>query len=305
MPWRSARPGKGTPATLGQRHIYILPTKYGLILACLLVLMLIGSLNYASNPGFLYTFLLAGAGLVALLHTWHNLLGLRVRGGRAEPVFAGQEAGFWIELENPRRRPRPGIEVSTRGATPQLIDLPSQGTARVPLRVPASRRGLLPLGRLTLSTRYPLGLLRAWAYVELPVQCLVYPKPAQAGELPPPAADGSQQGERGSGSEDFLGLRGYRPGDSPRQVFWKAAARGGELLTKEFAGGYAEQLWLDWDLLPALETEPRLSLLCRLVLLAAEQRRSYGLRLPDLELGPGQGEQHRQRCLAALARFRQ
>jgi uncharacterized protein (DUF58 family) len=100
-------------------------------------------------------------------------------------------------------------------------------------------------------------------------------------------------------------LRGYRPGDSPRHLFWKAAARGGELLTKEFAGPQGEQLWLDWELLPALDTEARLSLLCRLVLLASEQQRSYGLRLPGLELGPGQDEAHRNRCLAALAVFRQ
>ena len=107
---RSARPERGANVTLRQRQIYILPTKYGLILGGLLFLMLVSSLNYASNLGFLYTFLLSGAGLVSVLHTWRNLLGLRVRGGRAESVFAGQDAWFAIELENPHRQPRPGIE---------------------------------------------------------------------------------------------------------------------------------------------------------------------------------------------------
>lgn len=309
-PWRfrallrSARPCSGAEATLGQRHVYILPTKYGLILSGLVFVMLVSSLNYASNLGFLYTFLLTGIGLVSMLHTWRNLLGLRVRGGRADPVFADQDAWFSIELENPRRQPRPGIEVSVGAGEPALVDLPGQSRESVRLRIATNRRGPLPLGRLTLATRYPMGWLRAWGYVELPVQCLVYPRPAASGDLPtPPSGADGGQGERGRGSEDFLGLRGYRPGDSPRHVFWKAAARGGALLTKEFGGSTGEELWLDWDLLPPLDTEARLSLLCRWVLLAGEQQVCYGLRLPALELSPGQGEQHQHRCLAALARF--
>ena len=103
---RIARADRSGAADLSGRQIYILPTKYGLILAVLLTLMLVGSLNYGSNLGLLYTFLLTGVGLVTMLHTWRNLVGLRVYGKRADSVFAGQDASFEIELENPWHQTR-------------------------------------------------------------------------------------------------------------------------------------------------------------------------------------------------------
>jgi uncharacterized protein (DUF58 family) len=301
---RFARGGAGQAATLGQRQVYILPTRYGLLFAGMLLAMLIGSLNYGSNLGFLYTFLLAGIGLSTMLETWRNLLGLQVHGGRAEPVFAGQEAWFSIELGNPRRSQRPGIELGRRNQTPEFTDLPPLGRAQVRLRVPTERRGVVALGRLTLATRYPLGLLRAWGYVEIPLECVVYPRPAASGALPPaPGVGLDEQGELGRGSDDFAGLRQYRPGDPPKHVYWKAAARGGELLTKQFGGNRGETLWLDWSEVPGRDEEARLSLLCRWVLLASEAGIDYGLRLPGLEIGPENSEQQRSRCLGALARF--
>ncbi len=301
---RFARGGAGQAATLGQRQVYILPTRYGLLFAGMLLAMLVGSLNYGSNLGFLYTFLLAGIGLSTILETWRNLLGLQVHGGRAEPVFAGQEAWFNIELGNSRRSHRPGIELGRQGQAPELTDLPPLGRIQVGLRVPTERRGVLTLGRLTLATRYPLGLLRAWGYVEIPLECMVYPRPSAAGALPPAPGGGlDEQGDVGRGSDDFAGLRQYSPGDPPKHVYWKAAARGGELLTKQFGGNRGETLWLDWAEVPFGDDETRLSLLCRWVLLASEAGLNYGLRLPGVEITPDNSERQRARCLATLARF--
>ena len=301
---RFARGGAGKAATLGQRQVYILPTRYGLLFAGMLVAMLVGSLNYGSNLGFLYTFLLAGIGLSTMLETWRNLLGLQVHGGRAEPVFAGQDAWFCIELGNPRRSHRPGIELGRQGQAPEFTDLPPLGRVQVRLRVATERRGVLELGRLTLATRYPLGLLRAWGYVEIPLECLVYPRPAVDGTLPPAPGGGlDEQGDLGRGGDDFAGLRQYSPGASPKHIYWKAAARGGELLTKQFGGNRSETLWLDWALVPGRDDEIRLSRLCRWVLLASEAGISYGLRLPGVEIAPENSEQQRARCLGALARF--
>lgn len=294
----------GQAAILSQRLVFILPTRYGLLFAAMLLVMLVGSLNYGSNLGFLYSFLLAGIGLTTVLETWRNLLGLQVVGGKAEPVFAGQDAWFTIELGNPRRGPRPGIEVGRRGEAPQLVDVPPEGRLQVRLPVPAKRRGMLPLGQLTLATRYPLGLLRAWGYVDFPLECTVYPRPAPVAVLPPAPGGGfDEQGDRGRGTADFLGLRQYRQGDPPKHVYWKALARGGEqLLTKQFGGDRGDSLWLDWDQAMG-DDESRLSLLCRWVLQASEAGLRFGLRLPGQEIPPDASDQHRARCLGALARF--
>jgi uncharacterized protein (DUF58 family) len=103
--------------------------------------------------------------------------------------------------------------------------------------------------------------------------------------------------------DDFVGFRPYRPGDSPRHLFWKAAAREQALLVKQFGGDRADEIWLDWNRLPGLDPEARLSQLCRWILEAHRQQRAYGLRLPGTEIAIAGGGAQRQRCLEALARF--
>ena len=60
---------------------------------------------------------------------------------------------------------------------------------------------------------------------------------------------------------------------------------------------------LDWEALPGLDTEERLSQMCRWVLDAEREGQLYGLRLPGVVLPPGRGADHRHRCLKALALF--
>ena len=167
-----------------------------------------------------------------------------------------------------------------------------------------TRRGVLPLGRCTVSTRYPLGLFRAWAFIELPLACSVYPRPGPA-RVPPqsPAYKPQQSGDKGRGVDDFVGFRPWRPGDSPRHVFWKAAARDQPLLVKQFGGDRADEVWLDWAALPDMGTEARLSQLCRWIIDAQRNHQPFGLRLPGCEIAIDSGAPHRQRCLEALARF--
>jgi len=106
-----------------------------------------------------------------------------------------------------------------------------------------------------------------------------------------------------SGSDDFIGLRQYREGDTPRQINWKRYAREQGLHTNLFTASTVKSHWLEWDSLPGMGTEERLSSLCRGVVDASELQREYGLRLPGVEIKPASGESHRHRCLAALALF--
>ncbi len=301
---RQARADRDGCAVVQGRQIYILPTRYGFLFALLVGAMLIGSINSANNLGFMLTFLLVGLGLVAMLHTWHNLLGLRLIAGRAEPVFAGQEACFQVGLENRRGGPRPGIQLELTGGQVVATDLAADASDVLALCLRAPERGRQALGRFVLSTRFPLGLLRAWTFVDLDMHCLVYPRPGSQLE-PPQAPDYSRsaEGDRGVGADDFVGLRQYRPGDIPRHIDWKAAARERGLLVKQFGGDRADQRWLDWDALPGLDVEARLSRLCRGVLTACDRQQEFGLRLPGVVIAPGRGQAHRHRCLAALALF--
>lgn len=293
------------PIVLVQRRVFILPTRQGLVFAGVLVLMLVGSINYALSLGFVLTFLLVGLGLNAMIYTFRNLARLIVSGGRVHPVFAGDTASFPVHLENPGYISRHAIGLTADKKTAVYADVPARQSAVVSIGIPAPHRGRLRPGRLTIFTRYPLGLYYAWSYLDFGSHCLVYPRPAPAGTPLPAAAAGAGSGTlQGRGQEDFSGLRQYSPGDSPRHIAWKAVARGEELLTKQFSGRANTELWLDWRHLSArLDTEQKLSCLARWVLDAHAAGLSYGLRIPGRTVDPAQGEAQRERCLEALALF--
>lgn len=291
------------PITLDHQRVFILPTRHGLLFAVVLLLMLVGSINYNLSLGFVLTFLLGAMALVSTLHTFRNLVQLVVRGGKVGDVFAGQTAHFTLNLENGAAIERLSIGVMN-GQPPQFVDIPAGETAYATLALPAPARGRLQLGRFTVFTRFPLGLFHAWSVINLDLACIVYPHPDDA-ELPAPGGIPEPGGKPvpDAGSDDFHGLRDYRPGDSLRHVAWKAMAQDRGMLTKQFSGQAQPMAWLDWDLLAGLDTEPRLSRLCRWVLDAENAGLRYGLRLPGATIAPGSGEAHRSACLQALALY--
>jgi uncharacterized protein (DUF58 family) len=302
--WRDPGPG---PIVLVQRRVFILPSRQGFAFALLLLVMLTGSINYSLGLGFVLTFLLGALGVNAMVYTFRNLVNLRITGGRARPVFAGDTAQFTVHLENAGDMDRYAIGLTHDRNNASFVNVKARSTASVAAAIPAPRRGIFKPGRLRLFTRFPLGLYYAWAYLELDMHCIVYPRPAPPGlPLPPAAASTGAGTQHGRGQEDFAGLRQYHVGDSPRHIAWKAAARDQGLLTKQFAGRAETELWLDWTQVPSrMGVEERLSHMARWVLDAHAAGLSYGLRLPGETVEMAAGEAQRDRCLEALALFDQ
>ena len=294
-----------TSVVLVQRRIFILPSRHGLLFVAALGLMLSGSINYNLSLGFILTFLLAALGVNGILHTFRNLARLRIATGRVQPVFAGDTARFTLVIDNPSALDRYAIGIARDKRELLFTDAPALQSTAVGVPVPAPARGMLRPGRLTIFTNFPLGLCYAWAYAELDMHCIVYPRPEDGRvPLPPFAADDATGITHGAGQEDFAGLRSYHPGDSPRHIAWKAAARGEALLTKQFSGRAASELWLDWRATPdTLTLEGRLSRLARWVVDSHAAGLSFGLRLPDMTIPPAPGDAQRDRCLEALALY--
>ncbi len=299
---RRAPSSRNRPVTLSRQRVYILPTRFGLVFALLIFVMAIGAANYNNNVGFMLTFLLAGLGLVTILHTYRNLAQLTFRTGRARHVFCGEPACFTVYVDNPGRWARSAVALRLADQPPVLTDIAAGATTEVELTLPSRHRGYLPLSTLTITTRYPLGIFQAWSHVRLDMTCLVYPRPATVSMTPAHIRrSGGRHTVYTTGNDDFLGYRLYQPSDSPRHVDWKAVARGKDMLTKQFADNESETLWLNWDDLQGLDSEARLSRLCRGVLDAENASFRYGLRLPDKLIPADRGDAHRQRCLEALA----
>ena len=173
----SRRPPSDT-LELTQRNVYIVPTRAGWTLAATLLVLLVASINYQLNLGYLLTFLLAGSVAVGM-HVCHaTLRGLAMHLTPPEPHYAGAAAVFRVVLHNTRRSVRYGIGMAVRGSGQWAwTDVPAEGGATVEIAFQPERRGLHPVTPLTAETRFPLGTVRVWTVWRPAAQMLVYPTP--------------------------------------------------------------------------------------------------------------------------------
>ncbi|MFT7684790.1 MAG: hypothetical protein ACI9FB_000131 [Candidatus Azotimanducaceae bacterium] len=267
--------------------------------------MMLAAINYQNSLIFALAFLLLSMFMVSILHTFRNLSGLTIHRGHTLPAFAGEDVEFNIRLS------RGGVrtyEALVLGWDPDLMQgadlLNDDYEQTVKLYVQTKKRGVFKPGRLLIQTFYPVGLFRAWSWLDLGVSTIVYPRPVPGGAMP----DSSTKSDDGvislsRGVDDFHGMRDYHEGDSLRHISWKSYARTDELLVKEFAANVDQRTWLDWDQYQGVEKELRLSHLCHWVIELSKGTHSYGLRLPGLEFLPDNGLEHRAKVLHALATF--
>ena len=303
---RDAEPGE---VLLSQRRVFILPTGAGIGFGALLIVLMIGSTNYNLGLGFALTFAIGTCAVVDIYLTYRNLVGLKLAAGRAQPVFAGEDAFFELNIVNPTRRDRYALWVDflQAGEARYVIDAMAASSTALQLSAPSTARGWLRAPRVKLSTRFPLGLFGAWSYWQPDANTLVYPFP-EAGAPPlPMQGAASENGQGHAGNEDFAGIRSYQSGDSLRHLAWRQIARlgpdqGGQLVTKHFEGGAVEELVLDFDALPGtLDIEVRLSRMTRWVLDAEQRALPYGFRMHGRVFDAAVGAAHQAACLRALA----
>ena len=337
--WWLARQPAGDTVTLNHRNLYILPTRPGLMLAATLLVLLVGSINYQLNLGYLLTFLLAGSAVVGMHVGHNNLRGLSLQVRPGDAVFAGQAARVDVVLHNPGQRARYAVALRWREdpdapspayrpagkAAPDSqqeahlgpdgwvwANVDARSSETVQLGLPTFERGRLALPALNTETRFPLGTFRVWSWWRPAGEVLVYPAP----EIPTPplplglAQESEEQPHSAPAaarqSDEYDGIRPYRRGDPLKWVVWKKAAKswaqpGSPWVSRDFSSPQSAQLWLDASLCGGLGPEARLSRLCAWVLQAEEAGLDYGLRLPGLQIPPDHGPHHQKRCLEALA----
>ena len=308
--WLTARLPATDSLLLTQRNVYILPTRPGWMLALTLLVMLVGSINYQLNLGYLLTFLLAGSAVVGM-HVCHGTLrGLTLHLAPPAPCFAGTAAQLHITLSSAQAGTRYGVGVAVSGQADWAhVDVPPLGSATATVGWVPPGRGRHGLPALSAETRFPLGTFRVWTVWRPAATLLVYPSPETT---PPPLPPGTPKAGTAATAPsapngEFDGVRVYRRGDPLKSVVWKrvaqAVARGSnDLVSRDQASAqHTHELWLDWVHTGTADTELRASRLTAWLLQAERLGQIYGLRLPGREFPPGQGGAHRLQCLEALA----
>ncbi|QDE40168.1 DUF58 domain-containing protein [Luteibacter pinisoli] len=293
------RPQEALPIVLHRRRIYIVPTGFGLGFATLLGVMLVGALNYANNAALMLTCLLGAATAGSMLVAFRVLNGLTIGTLRADTARVGERIRVSLDL-SAHERERSAVRMDIAG-TEYAVSVPAGGSATVEFALDAERRGWLPLPRIRIHTRWPLGLFRAWSWIHPDSTVLVYPMPEAMGPSPFEPQGDADRGRPRVGDE-VASLRDYRPGDPRRQIAWKLSARHHDLLVKDLEQPAPQEDWrLDWDSVRGLDDEARIARLARWVDEARNGGRRWSLRLPDGYFDIAQGDEHYHRCLTALA----
>ncbi len=302
------RPVDAAEITLDRKRIYILPSRPGLAFAFILVIMGLTAINYQLSLGYMLVFMLVGVAWTSMFSTFGNLHNLHLLSGKVDSVFAGELAPLSLTIRNPSKRLRYSIRLfSSEFVKQALVDINPESERTLRFALKTQKRGWYPVPRMTVDTRFPIGIWRAWSRWQPEMKVLVYPEP-EGGTvvLPEPLRTGNDSVGFGDGSENIAAIRPFQMGDAPRNIAWRSVAKstGDELLTKQFDGGVTGQMSLAWDLTPAwMGTEARLSRLTRWVIDAENAGLRYSLSLPQIHIEADQGPAHYARCLQELALF--
>jgi uncharacterized protein (DUF58 family) len=298
--WALRRQGPDRlPLRLAPRRVYIVPTAAGWTFAVAVGVMFLAGMNYGNGLALLFTFWLAGFALVAMVQTQRALAGAVVRAAHAGPAFAGDTVELRLAIGSPRTE-LADLALDSDDDTARSAAA-AEATSELRLLLPAQRRGRWRAPPLRLRSTAPFGLFRTWAWLDLEVATLVYPRPVGTLPMPQIAGDRATGSELARGQEELAWLRDFREGDSPRGVAWKAYARGQPLLVREYHGAASQRREFDYATLTGLDVEARLSQLARWIVDAEAHGEHWVLRLPGSAPLAGAGRDHRTTCLARLA----
>ena len=213
-----------------------------------IILIALAALNTGNNLLFLILATLVASILMSGILSSITLSGVEMRLELPEHIFAGQAVRALIEVEN-EKLTLPSFSLRVEAAKAKnapaaaLLQTPvyfpylaKRGRVQqsVPISFPA--RGVYRQEAFRIVTRFPFGFLQKARRVDLPTEALVYPsvEPTQEFFEILPGLQGAAESQAKGRGQDLYALRDYVPTDSARHVHWKASARLGSLMVREF-----------------------------------------------------------------------
>jgi uncharacterized protein (DUF58 family) len=224
-------------------------TRQGWIYIGTIVIVALAAINTGNNLLFLILACLIASILMSGILSSITLAGVAMRLLLPEQIFAGQTVRSMVELSN-QKLTLPSFSLRVEGvskktsttaailATPVYFPyLPKRDSVQqaVPLQFP--RRGLYRQEAFRIVTTFPFGFLQKARRVDLASEALVYPPVDATSEFLEVMSgiQGAIESLAKGRGQDLYALRDYQPMDSARHVHWKASARAGSLMVREFA----------------------------------------------------------------------
>lgn len=290
---------------IGRRELYIIPTRVGWYFSLILIALFAIAVKYDNQSAFMMLFILVSLGMVAMLYTHNNVIGLSLTSKPSKPVFLGETAVFPVQIYNLSDSSRTAVWLVCDGFH-QLLDLPLNENRTVELKLPTVKRGYLNCSPVILTSRFPIGIFFCWTKrFHAKQRCLVYPQPLDITPFPSSGENSSHLQARASvhsNAEDYSGMKPYQEGDRLRDIHWPSLAKTGKLVTIEHEDQNSSSVNLSWFALPAhLSLEDKLSQLCFWVKKAERNNLRYQLEMPNHTVQYNTGLNHYHECLTVLA----
>jgi uncharacterized protein (DUF58 family) len=264
------------------------------------LLLLTGGIAFAAvNTGNNLLYLLVGISLAVMVLSFvaggRALRRLRLRLSFPDEILAASPTACVLELTNRHgRRLSPAVAVQARAGPESLPELTvpplSPGSTRTRFAPARFRhRGLYRAGEVQLTTTDPFGLVRRRRHHPQSGEFYVLPAPAPLSRLEeiPTHPRGEAPARRIGDGLELHQMRDYQFHDDSRHIDWRATARAGQMMVKEFLEEGTEHLVLIFD--PTVQEDSRrirerfegqVSLATALVLRCAENRVPFRFLAP-------------------------
>jgi len=223
-------------------------TREGWLYILGIFLISLAALNTGNNLLFLILASLIAIILMSGILSSITLSGVAMRLQLPDHIFAGQPIRATIELEN-EKLTLPSFSLRVEAVTAKnsppaaLLEtpvyfpyLPKHGHLQQSVPISFPRRGVCRQEAFRIVTRFPFGFLQKAHRIDLKTEALVYPSVEPTREFFEilPGLQGAMENLAKGRGQDLYALRDYVPTDSARHVHWKASARLGSLMVREF-----------------------------------------------------------------------
>ncbi len=213
------------------------------------LLVALAALNTGNNLLFLILACLIALILISGVLSSVCLSGVELNLEMPEHIFAGQTEHAVVELHN-EKLTMPSFSLMVEAVAPKKSEtatamlqskiyfpyLPRQDSLRQRVPVTFPHRGVYSQDAFRIVTRFPFGFLQKARKLEMKKEVLVYPNVETVSDFSEIFAgiEGALESMSKGRGQDLYALREYLPTDSVRHVHWKASARLGNLMVREF-----------------------------------------------------------------------
>jgi len=292
------------------RRIYF--TSFGLAFTLGSILVGLAAMNTGNNLLYLLMGAMVGFICVSSWLSEQTIRDVRVERAAFHSVSVGQDLRLTYQVTNQKRYlPSLAVELLEAGLPNRAFVAHVQGRASATARSVNGfvRRGIYPLGTVTLSTSFPFGLFRKERDVEIPGEVVVYPRTDR--RVRPPLSGAGRETRTGATARGALGARGdyrslhaYRAGDDPKDIHWRSSARSREPVVRDYERDGSQTRWivLDTRAEPGEPAEVAVEVAAALLAGAHAEHRPFALLAGGSLLEPGGGSAHLERALDMLAR---